>query len=203
MNDPLASIEAADIAVAHATAAIGERPAARLLGKLGGLGDQPPMRALCSTVIVLGAWRGDRRLVGTGVRMLAAHTMATCIKTLVKNQVDRTRPSLLLEHGEYEAKPGDSDEHDRTSFPSGHTAGVAAVATVFVRAYPQHRRSVLGAATFVALVQIPRRAHFVSDIAAGAVIGLIGAAVVEGAWRWLDPVDCNTNAAEAEEDATG
>jgi membrane-associated phospholipid phosphatase len=185
MNDLLASIEAADIAVARATAPFEETSVGHLVGKLGGLGDQPPMQALCGMLIATGAWAGNWQLAGTGVRMLAAHTLATGIKTLVKDQIDRTRPSLLVEHGEYEARSGDSDEHDRTSFPSGHTAGVASVAEIFSAEYPQHRRSVMGAAAFVAVVQIPRRAHFVSDVAAGAIIGLISAAVVDGIWHRL------------------
>ncbi|QXQ07877.1 phosphatase PAP2 family protein [Sphingosinicellaceae bacterium] len=178
MADPVAKIEAADIAVAKATAPVEETLVGRLVGKLGALGDQPPLRMLCGGIIVAGAWRGDSRLAGTGLRMLAAHTLATGIKTLVKSQVDRTRPSLLVEDGEYEAHPGDSDDHDRTSFPSGHTAGVVAVATVFARAYPEHAGEALATAGFLSLVQVPRRAHFVSDVAAGAVVGLVGAAVV-------------------------
>ena len=149
------------------------------------MGDQPPLRILCGAVIAAGAWRGDSRLAGTGLRMLAAHTLATGIKTIVKGQVDRTRPSLLIEDCEYEARPGESDDHDRTSFPSGHTAGVVAVAAVFGQAYPEHRLAAYSAAAFMALVQVPRRAHFVSDVAAGAVIGLVGAAVTDGAWRRL------------------
>ena len=186
MHNPLANIEAADIAVAKATAPVEETVFGHLVGKLGALADQPPLRALCGAVIFAGAWRKDSRLAGVGLRMLAAHTLATGVKTLVKAQVDRTRPSLLVECGEYEARPGGSDEHDRTSFPSGHTVGVAAVAIVFARAYPQHRGKAAGAAAFMALVQIPRRAHFVSDVAAGAVIGLAAAAVVDGVWRRLD-----------------
>ncbi|MGI4876016.1 MAG: phosphatase PAP2 family protein [Janthinobacterium lividum] len=179
MNDLIAKIEAADIVVANATAWVEENLAGRLIGKLGGLGDQPPLRALCAAVVAVGAWRGDRRLAGTGIRMLAAHTMATWIKTSVKDRIDRTRPSLLVENAVYEARAGDSDEHDRTSFPSGHTAGVAAIATVFARSYPQARGKALAASTFMAAVQIPRRAHFVSDVVAGAMIGLVGAAIVE------------------------
>lgn len=186
MHNPLASIEAADIAVAKATAPVEETLAGHLVGKLGGLGDQPPLRVLCGAVIVAGAWRRDLGLAGTGLRMLLAHSLATVIKTVVKARVDRTRPSVLLEDGEYEARPGDSDDHDRTSFPSGHTVGVAAVAKVFARAYPQQRGKVAAAAAFTALVQIPRRAHFVSDVAAGAVIGLAAAAVVDGVWHWFD-----------------
>nr|WP_295663939.1 phosphatase PAP2 family protein [Polymorphobacter sp.] len=189
MTDLLARIEAADIAIANATAFIDETPVGRLFGMLGGVGNQPPMRALCGAVIVSGAGRRDWRLAGTGLRMLAAHSLATWLKTLVKDRVDRTRPSLLVERGEYEARPGDSDEHDRTSFPSGHTAGVTAIATVFVRSYPRHRIAVAGAATFVALVQIPRRAHFASDIAAGVVIGLAGAAIVERLWPSFGPAN--------------
>jgi len=186
MIDSLSGIEAADIAVAEATAPVGDTALGRTIGELGKLGDQPPMIAFALLTAATGALRDDRRLARAGVRMLAAHALATGMKVLVKRGVDRSRPSLLLERGHYEAHPGHNDDHDLTSFPSGHTAGVTAVARAFSRHYPEYAGVSAAAALGLSLIQIPRRAHFVSDIVAGAALGLLGEAIVATAWPNAD-----------------
>ena len=178
----MTSIEAADVAVARAVAPVEETRLGRAIGGLGVLGDQSPMRMLCVATFGLALVRGDGRLGGTAVRMLAAHSLATLFKSIVKHRVDRTRPSLLIERGEYEAGAGGGDDHDRTSFPSGHTAGVTAIAAVVGRAYPAARLPSGGAALAIAVLQVPRRAHYVSDVLAGALIGLAAEGVVAVLW---------------------
>ena len=142
----------------------------RLAGAASEIGDQPQMRWLCAGTIALGAVRRDPKLALTGVRMLAAHTLATWGKGRVKAVIDRTRPDA--EQDGYRFEPGDSDAHDENSFPSGHSAGVVAVAQAFAREYPRHAFAARAAAGVVAAVQVPRGKHFIGDVLAGALIGL-------------------------------
>jgi len=169
------ALEKADVAVAKAIAPARENSAVEALGWLSEIGDQPQMRVLCAGVIAAGLWRGDRRLAGAGVRMLAAHSLATGLKSFVKHRVDRTRPSVLVEEGRYDMGAGTSREHDYTSFPSGHTAGAVAAAAAYAHVYPEHRAAAYAAAGAVALMQIPRCKHYPSDVGAGAAIGLAAA----------------------------
>ena len=104
--------------------------------------------------------------------------MATGLKNAVKRRVDRTRPSLLVEEGRYGMGAGTSDEHDETSFPSGHTAGAVAAAGAWAHVYPEQRTAAYAAAAAVAVMQVPRCAHYVSDVVAGAGVGLVAAAAV-------------------------
>lgn len=175
------AVEKADVAVAKAVAPVAETPLVRMLGTLSEIGDQPPMRVLCAGVILAGWWRGDARLAGAGMRMLAAHSVATGLKNLIKNRVDRTRPNVLVEEGRYEMEAGDSREHDETSFPSGHTAGAVAAAAAWAHDYPEQRAAAYLAAGAVALMQIPQCKHYPSDVGVGAAIGLAAAAGVNAA----------------------
>ena len=170
-------VEAADIEIARAVAPVDEHPAGHLIGKLGALGDQPPLRVLTGGLIVAGWLRSDRRMAAAGVRMLAAHTLATFVKTRIKKRIDRSRPAQLVEQSHYEAHPGDHDEHALSSFPSGHTAGLVAVAGVAGRRYPEYRIAAWGTAGLLSVLQIPRRAHYLSDVLAGAAIGAAAAAL--------------------------
>ncbi len=179
-------VEKADVAVAKAVAPISRSPAMRVLGVLSDVSDQPPMRILCAGVIGWGLYRGDRRLVLVGVRMIAAHSVATGMKTLVKHRVDRTRPTLLVEEGRYEMAPGQSREHDESSFPSGHTAGAVAVAAAVAHDYPEAGPAAYAAAAVIAALQIPRCTHYASDVGAGAIVGLAAAAGVNAAGDYLE-----------------
>lgn len=174
----VAKVEKADKAVVREAAEVRDVPVVKLLGKFGELGDQPPMVALCAATIGAGLVRRDGRLTAAGVRMLAAHALATGIKRAIKRSVDRTRPHLLVDEGRYETGRGGSSDGDLSSFPSGHTAGALAVARAVARDYPRAAWPAYTGAAVIAGVQIPRCHHFPSDIGAGALIGLAAEAAV-------------------------
>ncbi len=168
MSHTAAKAEQADRAASRRLNRARHGRAMRLLGAAGDLADQPPLRLLCAVVIAAGAVRRDRRLAGTGARMLAAHTLATLAKNAIKAVVDRTHP----DHGDDPAiRLGRSDEHGRTSFPSGHSAGAVAVAQAFARRYPDHATAARMGALAASAVQVPRGKHYLGDVVAGAGIG--------------------------------
>ena len=171
-------LEKADVAVARAAAPYEDRPVVRALSLVGKLGDQPPMRVLSGAVLAAGLLGADRRLAMAGVRMLAAHTVATVAKDFVKKRVDRTRPKLLTREGRYRMEPGDHQSKEETSFPSGHSAGAVAVARAFARDYLEYSVLAHGAAAAVALAQIPRCAHFPTDVGVGIAIGVAAESLV-------------------------
>jgi membrane-associated phospholipid phosphatase len=177
----------ADAAVAKAVRPHELHPAVRALGLVSDLADQPPMRILCGSVIAVGLVGGDRRLTRAGLRMLAAHSLATWTKDYIKRRVDRTRPRAMSKPGkDHRPSSGRDTSKEETSFPSGHSAGAAAVASAFAAEYPEHRLPALAAGGGVALAQIPRCAHYPSDVGAGVAIGLAADLLVGAALRLWD-----------------
>lgn len=171
----------ADAAVAEATLPLKGTPLDDLLGRVATLADQPQLRLLCGSVLALGLLRGDRRLAGAGLRMLTAHEGATAIKTIIKRRVDRRRPRSLGDDPEaLKPRLGSDRSKEESSFPSGHSAGAAAVARAFARHYPEHRGAAYSAAAVLALVQIPRCAHYPTDVGAGLAIGVLAEALLPG-----------------------
>jgi membrane-associated phospholipid phosphatase len=174
----------ADAAVADAARPLDEKPFMAVVDRIAGLGDQPPMRLLCGAVIVGGILGRDARLARAGVRMLAAHTLATLAKDFVKKRVDRTRPRSMGERGkDHRPSPGRNESKEETSFPSGHSAGAAAVACAFARDYPGLAAPAYGAGALLALAQIPRCAHYPTDVGAGLAIGVAAEAATSLAFR--------------------
>ncbi|MDT8759135.1 phosphatase PAP2 family protein [Sphingomonas psychrotolerans] len=162
--------------------------AVRALGWVSEAADQPPLIGASLAAIGAGAILRRPRLLRTGLRMLASELVATAIKGAVKHHINRTRPHKMLEDGRYaldtDAK-GSKDEGPWNSFPSGHTAGAMAVGRAVSREYPQAAQGAGVATALVALIQLPRGKHFVSDVIAGAVIGAVSEAVVDAAARRL------------------
>ena len=178
---------AADAAAAEAALPYQGSPAMKALGHFASLGDQPPLRTLCVATIAAGLAGGDRRLARAGLRMLAAHTLATFAKDFVKHRVDRTRPRSKSAKGkDHVPKPGRRTAKEETSFPSGHSAGAAAVARAFARDYPEYAAPAYVAAGALALAQIPRCAHYPTDVGAGLAIGVVAEAAVDIGLRLLE-----------------
>ena len=150
-----------------------------LLERLADLGDQPQLRALCAAIVAAGLLARDRRFVRAGVRMLAAHSLATWTKDFVKKRVDRTRPrSLDGSAADHRLSPGRSEAKEESSFPSGHAAGAAAVARAFARELPEFSAPAYAAGGVLAVAQIPRCAHYPTDVGVGIAIGVAAEAAV-------------------------
>lgn len=155
----------------------------RILSLIAKLGDQPPLRLVSGAVALGGLAAGNRRLIRAGVRMLIAHQLATTAKDFVKDRVDRTRPNSAKNRKQAKVRRGDRTAKKHTSFPSGHSAGAVSVAQAFAREFPDYRTPAVAAAGVVALGQVPKRAHYPTDIAAGALIGAGSEALVGALWQ--------------------
>lgn len=162
----------ADAAVHRLVQPYRNSPPVKAISWLSELGDQPQLRLLSGACVAAALIGSDRRLLRAGIRMLLAHEIATLAKNFVKDAVDRSRPRRASSMQERRPKRGDKSAKEETSFPSGHTAGSIAVARAFAREYPEHAVAALGTAGLVAAVQVPRCAHYVSDVGAGALIGI-------------------------------
>lgn len=182
----LIAIEQADLAIAEKAGELRKHPVVEALGAASEMADQPPLIALSVTTIVAGLVLRRPQVAAAGLRMISAHFLATAIKSGVKRSVDRTRPYVLAEEGEYAIEEGGSHDPRLNSFPSGHTAGAVAVAEAVARTFPRVAWPARAWAVVIAAIQIPRCAHYPSDIAVGATIGLAGDRLVrlaEGAVR--------------------
>ena len=177
-NRRLNPIERTDLAVANAVALDDRTTIARRVSAFAELGDQPPLRILCGLVVAAGIARRDPKLLRTGLRMLAAHSVATGIKSFIKDRIDRTRPAEAMSNGRYRLDKGESHESRLSSMPSGHTAGITAVARAISREYPAVTPAARVAGLAVVLAQLPSKNHYVSDLAVGSVIGTASEAAV-------------------------
>jgi undecaprenyl-diphosphatase len=174
------TVEEADAAAAEAVRPYRDTLPVRALSFVSKLGDQPPLRLICGAMIAAGIAGPNKRLARAGVRALASHTLATWMKDAVKFRVDRTRPNANG-NGRSRIKPGKDTSKDETSFPSGHSAGAAAVASAFARDFPEYRTPAYAAAGLIALAQVPRCSHYPSDVGAGIAIGIAADAAVDRA----------------------
>lgn len=157
----------------------------RALAAASEIGDQPQLRSICGALIVAGLLL-DKRLLRAGVRMLLAHELATAVKSSIKHRVDRRRPRSAASARHGEPRPGHSSAKEESSFPSGHTAGAVAVAQALGREFPEYRTAARSAAALVGLAQIPRCAHYPTDVGAGAAIGLVSEMAVAVVWEAIE-----------------
>ncbi len=128
-----------------------------------------------------GRWRDPALLV-------SAMVMSTVIAVVVKMIVARPRPASALQ-----VIPGFETSY---SFPSGHTTGAATLVLVTAYLLWRHRRTgrslawwLVASAGIVMLVGGSRLYlgyHFVTDVLAGACLGVVTLGLVVAASRWLD-----------------
>lgn len=178
--------EKADLKAAKAAAKWREHPVVKTAGWVSEIADQPQLLSLCAGTLAVGLVRRDPRLAATGARMLASAVVAIAAKDMVKRAVDRTRPGVVVDGGKYRMRKGrGTRDGELGSFPSGHTAGAVAVARAAARGYPQVAPAATAAAGLIAVVQVPRCAHYPTDIGVGAVIGWLAEAAVTAGERLI------------------
>jgi undecaprenyl-diphosphatase len=120
-----------------------------------------------AVMAVTGGWRG-RKAAAAG---LAAVTVAQLVSNGVCKQLaDRPRPpKQWFPHDETEDRP------DSSSFPSGHTAAATAFTAAVALTWPTAGALCLVPAVMVAVERVQSGAHYPSDVAAGAAVGLASA----------------------------
>ncbi|WP_329343169.1 phosphatase PAP2 family protein [Streptomyces sp. NBC_00663] len=134
----------------------------------------------CGAAVAM-AWTGGRR----GRRAAAAGLAAVALAQLVSNALckqlaDRPRPPKeWFPHDEAEDRP------DSSSFPSGHTAAAVAFTAAVAPAWPPAGVLCTVPAAMVAFERVQSGAHYPSDVAAGATIGLASAWFTRRAPRLL------------------
>ena len=178
----LHKLERTDLKVARKTSIAKTDPVGKWTRRFAEVGDQPPLVAISLGVIAAGLVGGHDRLRRTGFRMLTAHSLSTIFKLAGKDRIDRTRPGALNEKA-YRLEKGTSRDGRLRSMPSGHSAGIVAIAGAIAADYPRALVPGAAASVAVAAAQLPSRNHYLSDIIVGAGIGL----VVTGLARWLIP----------------
>nr|WP_308299341.1 phosphatase PAP2 family protein [Streptomyces sp. CL12-4] len=134
----------------------------------------------CGAAVAM-AWLGGAR----GRTAAAAGLTAVAVVQLVSNGLckqvtDRSRPPKeWIPHDEVEDRP------DSSSFPSGHTAAAVAFTAAVAPSWPRAGALCAVPATLVAVERVQSGAHYPSDVAAGAAIGLAGAWLSRRAPRLL------------------
>jgi membrane-associated phospholipid phosphatase len=181
--EPKGPLEEIDAEVADVLVPYAEQGAVRAIGAVSDLSDQEPLYAASAAVLATAAVLGDGRTWRAGTRLLASHLLATGLRGIIKQTVDRTRPDAAAERGEYVLREGQRQDSDFNSFPSGHTAGAVAFALALARDYPGSRALALGLASVAGAAQVIRSKHYISDVVAGAAIGWAGEALIAGLIR--------------------
>lgn len=184
--DPDTPLGHADAAVADRLVPLADHPAIGAVEWAGDLADQEPLYAAAASVIVTGIAMRDGKLVRGGTHILASHLLATALRGVIKHMVDRTRPEAAARRGEYELSEGERYESDFNSFPSGHAAGAVAVGSAVAREWPDAAPLAHGLAAAATVAPVASSRHFVSDVLAGAAIGLVADAAISRLLRWAE-----------------
>ena len=139
-----------------------------LVGLINPIGSGVTLLAACLLLAVLCRALGRARLCEAAWAGVLAFTVAGLIEFGLKHLVGRPRPSHV--------GPWLAPELD--SFPSGHATSVFAVATALASFYPALRWPLYVLAAAIALGRVYLGRHHLSDVVAGALIGLAIASLV-------------------------
>lgn len=151
------------------------------MGDLGEkVGNGASLVALSVCLLVVGWVAGRKQWIQAGVESLLAHGCVGLLVNGLKHLIGRPRPRLTHSGG-WQWWP--SWESGLDSFPSGHTSATFAVAAVLARHWPRTAWVGYGLATWVAMSRVWRGSHFVTDVVAGMVAGVVVGTVFAGPLR--------------------
>lgn len=181
------SVERVDRHLTRDAAANRDTLPVRFASFLGEVADQPQLITASIATIAAGLVGRRPDMIRGGTRMLAAHLVATGVKSAIKHSIDRTRPAKAIDEGDHRFEPGDSDDHDLNSFPSGHTAGAVAIARAVSREIDGAATPAALGVAAVAAIQPVAGNHYLSDVLVGGAIGWASEALVDAVFNHFAP----------------
>jgi len=122
--------------------------------------------ATAGTFYLIGRTRNDARARETGVLSAEAMVNSLIMEGVLKGISQRGRPSSGAERSEF--------FEGGSSFPSGHSTQVWAVATVVANEYQDNRAvqiAAYGIASAVSVARFTVQKHYLSDVLAGSALG--------------------------------
>ena len=133
-------------------------------------------------ILTAGLVAHNPRLIRTGTRLAGALVVAAGVSNGLKMVAGRGRPDnpyLDQDPDDFRLFSG------HASWPSGHTSMAFAFATSLGDElhHPVARYGLLAAATAVGWSRINDNRHWLSDVAAGAVVGITSAKFASGRWK--------------------
>jgi undecaprenyl-diphosphatase len=108
--------------------------------------------------------------------------MANVLLVMLKRRFHRRRPCDYSRHPAFDVRPLAFFKEDCFSFPSGHTLNAFALGSVVALSFPPLAPAVLFMAGSIGASRVVLGLHFVSDVLAGATLGL---AIGAGVFAWL------------------
>lgn len=104
-----------------------------------------------------GALSRNQEIRQTGTAMMKGLLIDAVLVASLKSAVGRSRP----------------DGSDTRSFPSGHTSGAFTISTILARRHGLKAAiPAFGLATFTAIARMEDKRHYLSDVVAGAALGV-------------------------------
>jgi membrane-associated phospholipid phosphatase len=122
---------------------------------------------IAATFYLFGRARHDARAKETGILAAEAMIDTSVVVGVFKASLRRARPTEDDARGKF--------FNGGAAFPSGHSSGSWALATIVASEYGRNRKLVrfgaYGFATAVGLARYTGRAHFLSDVLIGSAVG--------------------------------
>lgn len=140
-----------------------------LVGIIDPIGRGVTLLVACAALALLARRCGRTRLCEAARLGALAFMYAGLVEFTLKHLVGRPRPNVALAAGGL----GPSWTPGVDSFPSGHATSVFAVAAVFGTFYPWLRLPLYMLAAAIALGRVYLERHYLSDVVAGAVLGVM------------------------------
>ncbi len=141
------------------------RPWLALLRLASRLGDWPAWVALLLAQPLLQESGGWQRLLQYGLTALAA----IAVYRLVKTRLCRERPFITFVGNVRSHEPA----RDRYSFPSGHTMHAVMFLVLSASHHPWLAPCLVPLVVLIALSRVGLGLHYLSDVLAGALLGLL------------------------------